>query len=38
MTTASHQQKGHDWAREKGNQLVQKPALVGTAVVSIPQT
>ena len=33
-----HQQKGQDWAREKGNQLVQKPAPDGTAVVSIPQT
>ena len=31
-------QLGQDWAREKGNQLVEKPALVGTAVLSIPQT
>jgi hypothetical protein len=38
MTTATHQQKGQDWAKEKGNQLVQNPALVGTAIVSRPQT
>jgi hypothetical protein len=34
----THQQKGQDWAKEKGNQLVQNPVLVGTAVVSRPQT
>ena len=38
LRQATHQQKGQDWAKEKGNQLVQNPALVGTAVVSRPQT
>ena len=36
--TATHQQNGQHWGSEKGNQVVQNPPAIGTAVRSTCHT